>query len=91
MSPLSRLTPLYKENNRGYEPEETTTRAAIVSIPYRDTTFARLQIYRITYVILGQEPTINLIYDGPTISQYTDRGGSIEQMGVQEFVSLTQL
>jgi hypothetical protein len=50
-----------------------------------------MQIYRITYVVLGQEPTINLVYDGPIINKYTDRGGSIEQLGVQEFVSLMQL
>ena len=91
ISPLSKLTPLYKDNNKGYEPEEITTRAAIISVPYRDTTFSRMQIYRITYVVLGQEPTINLVYDGPIINKYTDRGGSIEQLGVQEFVSLMQL
>lgn len=91
ISPLSRLIAIYKNNNEGYEPEEHTNKAAKVTIPQVDNDFERIQIYRISYVILGQEPTVALVYDGDLIPEFIDRGGSVSQLGVEEFVSLLQL
>ena len=91
VSPLSRIQSIYKSDSEGYKPEEVTDRAARIRMTYRDSKFSRIQIYRITYVLLNQEPTISLIYDGDVIDEFVDYGSQINQMGVSEFIALTQM
>lgn len=91
VSPLSRIQSIYKNDSEGYKPEEITDRAARIKMAYRDSQFGRIQIYRITYVILNQEPTISLIYDGDILDEFVDYGSQVNQMGVSEFLALTQM
>ena len=91
VSPLSKIQSIYKNDSEGYKPEEVTDRAAKINITYRNSQFGRIQIYRITYVILNQEPTVSLIYDGEVLDQFIDYGSQISQMGVSEFIALTQM
>lgn len=90
-SPLSKALSLYKTNTEGYGREEKTNKAAKITINTRGDTFDRLQIYRISYVVLNEEPTIDLVYDGEMVSTFIDYGSSISQMGASEFLSTTQL
>lgn len=90
-SPLSNICSIYKTENEGYNVEEISNKAAVVTIPSNDGNFEKLQIYRINYVIHGQAPSVALIYDGDVISSYTDRGQEIEVSSDVEFLSATQL
>lgn len=90
-SPLSNICSIYKADNEGYNSEEASNKAARITIPANDGKFEKLQIYRITYVILGQAPSVALVYDGDVISSYTDRGSEIEVSSDVEFLSATQL
>jgi hypothetical protein len=54
LSPLSLVISLYKGYNEGYEAEKLTNRAVNVYIPSPvSSTFSKVQIFRITYVLLG--------------------------------------
>lgn len=90
-SPLSNLCTIYKTENEGYNSEEISNKAASITIPSNSGNFEKLQIYRINYVILGQAPSVALIYDGPIISSYVDRGAEVEVSSDVEFLSATQL
>lgn len=90
-SPLSNICSIYKTENEGYNKEEYSNKAVNITIPQNVVSFERLQIYRINYVILGQAPSVALIYDGPVINSFTDRGNDVEVSSDTEFLSATQL
>lgn len=88
VSPLSRVGSLYKDYNAGYKPESYSNKSALITIPNIGDKFNRIQIYRITYVLLDQLPEIDLVYDGSAnISVFNDYGQSIQSISVDEFLS----
>ena len=88
VSPLSRVSSLYKDYNTGYKPESYSNKSAIVTIPNLGSRFNRIQIYRITYILLDQLPEVDLVYDGSAnISVFNDYGQSIQSVSVDEFLS----
>lgn len=91
MSPLSEIRSLYDGTNMGYEAEQVTTKAAVVHIPSASSDFDKIQVFRITYVLNGQKPTVNVVYDGPYIDTVQDVGQSVEQYSMAEFLDLTNL
>ena len=92
LSPFSYVLSLYKGYNEGYETEKNTNRAVNIFIPAQQNAFSKIQVFRINYVILGQEPTVNMIYDGEYnksgVTTIRDIGQSIEQYGTAEFLAL---
>lgn len=88
VSPLSRVSSLYKDYNTGYKPEAYSNKSAVVTIPNLGSKFNRIQIYRITYILLDQLPEVDLVYDGSAnIDVFNDYGQSIESISVDEFLS----
>lgn len=90
-SPLSNICSIYKSTNEGYQPEQNSNKAVRITIPQNEGKFEKLQVYRITYVILGQDPTVTLIYDDAVTDTIIDRGQEIEVQSDVEFLSATQL
>lgn len=90
ISPLSKIVSLYKGNNEGYESEAMTDNSVQITID-TDPAFEKIQIYRISYVILGQDPKVDIIYDGNNLSSFIDKGGSVEDMTAEEFLSQMEL
>ncbi len=90
LSPLSKPVAIYKNDTEGYSGNETTTKSVILGgIPQSDT-YSKIQIYRLSYVQIGQVPQVDLIYDGDIVSSYTDRGSSIEQSSLADFLSMLE-
>lgn len=91
ISPLSKTLSLYKDNVSGYAAKKRSGRA--VDITYPTTNYPKLdyiQVYRISYLESGQQPTINLIKDeqvntGSAIDTGTN---DIQTISVAEFISM---
>lgn len=92
-SPLSNIISLYK-GNRGYAENEHTSSSVKITIDGISSNYLdRIILYRISYVQNGQDPTINVIFDGDFNESfvYTDIGSDISEISVAEFTALTKL
>lgn len=93
ISPFSNVLSLYKDSGHGYPSEKNTNKAVDISIENAtDYTGYNIQVYRINYIQLGQQPTVNLIIDKPLSSVVgnivgIDTGASIEEVNSSEFLS----
>ena len=78
LSPLSNIIVLY-DGDKGYQTtDQISNKAVNVEIPrYAAGDFDKLQIYRIAYVQVGQEPSVNLAYDGEYQAEYLDKGTNV--------------
>ena len=100
LSPISDQLVLYKDQNHGYgidgDEGPSTGRAVYVEIP-QDTISAvqsenssinAIEIYRISYLLTGHEPKIDLIFSD-VIEQWDgiDRGDSINTITIEELLS----
>lgn len=65
ISPLSEQIVLYKNDKQGFAPDKKTTKSTSITIKRlgNNTFLNKLELYRITYVQLGQLPKVELIYD----------------------------
>lgn len=91
ISPLSKTLSLYKDNVSGYAAKKRSGRA--VDITYPTINYPKLdyiQVYRISYLESGQQPTINLIKDEPvnTGSAIDTGTNDIQTISVAEFLSM---
>lgn len=84
----SQIISIQDSETKGNLPEDITSRAVDVSIDIDQKGFDKIQIYRVAYVELNQNPKIYLIKDEP-ISQgtykATDTGEFIESISNTEF------
>lgn len=89
LSPLSNIISLYKTENEGYRPtDEHTNKAVNINIPENNTDqLDYLQIYRISYKQIGQQPSVSLVYDGPKIVYFIDTGYDIEDLSFEDLIS----
>jgi hypothetical protein len=91
LSPLSNICSIYKNPEEGYSPEASSSKAAKIDFSNLSNKFERIQIFRINYVVLGQAPSIHMVYDGPVVSSFIDRGSNIEQLGDSELLGKINL
>lgn len=91
ISPLSNPVAIYKDYNEGYtETDKTTSKAVDLKLPeVPQGAGDKMQIYRISYVQVGQLPAVNIIYDSDIMSDttYTDTGSDVQSVDVTEFLS----
>jgi len=74
LSALSNIISLYKSDTEGYQYGESAARAIDVKMyTANDLNLTRLQLYRITYEQMGQEPSCALVKDTAieTTQEYT--------------------
>lgn len=95
LSPLSNIIVLY-DGDKGYDNiTEYTGKAVDVTIQKSSESekFDYMQIYRLSFRQVGQQPEVNLIYDsGFTFVNnkftYTDNGYNIQSNSFEEFLSM---
>ena len=94
ISSLSKLVVLYENDNRGYAKFKDNlykiNRSVKITIPENNIDAEYLQIYRIAYVSVDEEPEISLIYDSKYVSTYTDTGINISTVSFAEFQSYAE-
>lgn len=100
LSPLSKQLVLYKDNTKGFGTEEeegpSTGKSANVYIPQDsiNTALANnsaidfMRVYRISYLLTGHDPKIDLIYNGEVTSTVEDRGESWATTTMEELMSM---
>lgn len=91
LSPLSSIIVLY-DGDEGYRKTDTiSNRAVDITIPaYAGGDFDKLQIFRIAYVQVGQDPSVNLIYDGDYIQTFTDKGTNVSASSFENILAMQQ-
>lgn len=94
ISPLSKLVVLYESDNRGYAKYNDNlykiNRSVEVTIPRNTVDAEYLQIYRIAYVSVDEEPEVSLIYDSEYVPTYVDTGLNIATVSFAEFQSYAE-
>ena len=94
ISPMSNPVTIYKTSNEGYaETDQTTSKSVELTLPSAPKEYIdRMQIYRISYIQVGQPPLVNLIYDNEIMSdtKYIDRGTNVQSVDVSEFLSIVK-
>lgn len=92
LSALSKPLSLYKNYNSGYAYGKTTNKSVKINITPGGEVLNRIQLYRITYEQVGQEPTIHLIRDEKFLNgEYIDYGTNIQTISTSEFISMYNL
>lgn len=93
LSALSKPLSLYKNSNSGYPYGKATNKSVKINITRRGGEILdRIQLYRITYEQVGQEPTIHLIRDEKFLNgEYIDYGTNIQSISTAEFISMYNL
>lgn len=92
LSALSKPLSLYKNENSGFAYDTNSNKSVSITIDYNGSILNRIQLYRITYEQIGQEPTIHLIRDEKLSNgQYVDSGSNISSISVSEFISMYNL
>lgn len=52
--------------------------------------YKRLQIYRLSYIVPGEDAKVALIYDGDVVSQFNDVGAdSLQEITMEEFAAMS--
>lgn len=91
-SPLSNILSLYKSDTEGYLYGENASSAVDIEIDTtNDLGLDRIQLYRITYEQVGQQPTCALVKDVAINDSYTiltDDGTNISTLSVDELTAL---
>lgn len=89
ISPLSNIVTLYNDT-KGYEQtSEYTNKAVDVKIQQQENTELNyIQLYRISYQQIGQQPKVDMIYDSVFKTKITDFGTSVESISFEEFLSM---
>lgn len=65
LSPFSKVLSLYKTATTGYAAEKRTSAAVDIQIQFTgNEQLDCIQLFRIVYVVNGQSPTVDMIYDG---------------------------
>lgn len=97
LSPVGNAVSIYKDKYNGYSDKEISNKSVNITIPLDHIqSVNRLQLFRISYQYNGQTPTIHKIQDREIdITQPSiiieDYGENIEQLGLDELLSLTQM
>ena len=95
ISPMSNVVTIYKTANEGFtEVDKTTSKSVKLELPVvPQGAMNMMQIYRISYIQVGQLPAVNLIYDDELMSgvDYTDTGYNIQSVDAAEFLSTVRL
>ena len=95
ISPMSNVVTIYKTANEGFtEVDKTTSKAVKLELPtVPQGSVNMMQIYRISYIQVGQLPAVNLIYDDVLMSgvDYIDIGHNVESIDTSEFLSTVKL
>jgi len=97
LSPVGNAVSIYKDKYNGYSDKEISNKSVSITIPLDHIqSVNRLQLFRISYQYNGQTPTIHKIEDREIdITQPSiiieDYGENIEQLGLDELLSLTQM
>lgn len=91
ISPVSNVLALYRTPNEGYrESDEKTANAVDLVIPPKpaESELNYLQIYRISYIQIGQLPEVNMIYDDIILEDntYTDDGRNVQSVDLSELL-----
>lgn len=92
LSPLSNIITLYK-GNEGYKYTDTETDKAIdITIPQYEGSdnFDKMQIFRVAYQQVGQDPKVSLIYEGDYQSTYTDTGREVQSQAFEDILAMMQ-
>lgn len=97
LSALSNIVTLYKKSNEGYTIEDQITDKAVdldIIFNANDDILIELknmQIYRLTYSQVGQQPSVSLIYDGEAVNHWTDVGQNVEDLSFTELLELIKM
>lgn len=96
LSMLSSPLTIYKNEGEGYRPDEKQSNKAVeLKLPKmpEDLDLNMMQIYRISYIQIGQQPEVSLIYDGNIMENknWIDTGYDIQQISLAELISQIKL
>ena len=95
ISPMSNVVTIYKTANEGFtEVDKTTSKSVKLELPVAPQgSMNMMQIYRISYIQIGQLPTVNIIYDDELMSgvDYIDTGYNVQSVDSSEFLSTVRL
>lgn len=96
LSMLSKPLTIYKNEGEGYRPDEKESNKAVqLNLPQMPSNLGlnMMQIYRISYIQVGQEPQVSLIYDDTVMdnAQWIDTGYDIQEISLAELVSQIKL
>lgn len=88
ISPLSKPCVINTDST-----QRPSNKACSVTIPQQTVSglYSRIILYRISYIQNGQEPTINIVYDGEYVNSITDYGNNIDTLSAAEFISQTNI
>ena len=89
LSPFSGIIVLY-DGDKGYQTDDRMSNGAVdITIPaYSGESFDKLQIFRIAYTQVGQDPSVNLIYDGEYQHSYIDKGTNISSSSFDNIIAM---
>ena len=95
ISPMSNVVTIYKTSNEGYtETDNTTSKSVMLTLPKAPLEVANMmQIYRVSYIQVGQLPLVNLIYDDEILSEYDylDDGKNVQSIDASEFLATVKI
>ena len=99
LSPLSNLVPVVNRSSgssKGLEYGDKSGAGYKITISENKTSgFNKCCIYRITYQQVGQDPTVNMIYDGDLNASsnfiYDDYGANIQSLSYAELLALQKI
>lgn len=93
IAPMSNVLSLYKSYNEGYTADDHTTNKAVdLTIPDKPISWLdKIQIFRISYQQVGQQPEVSIIYDDKIVSSYTDTGYNVESSTLEDLLSYIKM
>lgn len=95
ISPMSNVVTIYKTSNEGYtETDNITSKSVMLTLPKAPLEVANMmQIYRVSYIQVGQLPLVNLIYDDEILSEYDylDDGKNVQSIDAAEFLATVKI
>lgn len=94
ISTLSNVLSIYKTDKKGYSDKEISNKAVDIQINVHDIVgLNSIEIYRISYIQNGQQPTVHMIVNEKNTSfpfTYVDRGTNIHQISMSELLGMIQ-
>lgn len=93
LSALSNVISVQNKNDNsqlGYSNTEPINKSVNLTVPEIDTNAGYIKIYRIAYVAMGQQPTVDIIYDGGYFKgdSILDDGSKIESSSYTDLLSM---
>lgn len=93
LSAISKPISIYKDSTHGFAQDKQSNKRAVIAIDHLPIdSDLQIKLFRISYRRSGQEPTIDVIYDGyiPSNSTFYDNGQDINRISTSDLVLYTQ-